>query len=87
MSGTTLIIAPSEGVAAEYRRHLMRAPNQSNTERVNVVVWQSLTGHRGDRVIVLPFRTDSVREREAFDRMLAESAPCRVAPGGELIVL
>lgn len=79
---TTLILAPSPQ-AADALKWAYRGRDD-----VKVAAITSITGHRGDRVVVLPLpATASDQEREQFAAIMREQVETKVAPGGELIVL
>lgn len=81
---STLLICPNDNIARAYRQHFGTAPEAAQTIEAKS---HSVMGYRADRVIVLPFLTDSRVERESFDRLRREHFPCRVKFGGTLIDL
>lgn len=78
---TTLIICPSFQAANALRGYYARNKN------ITVVV-SSPTGHRADKVIVMPMGGhESETDRAAWAKATTEHFANRVAPGGEFIVL
>lgn len=79
---TTLIIAPTQQAAAALKYAYGDSPE------IRVTALQSIMGHRGDRIVVLPFpATASETERATRDRIMREQILAKTFPGCELIIL
>ena len=51
------------------------------------LIFGPLTGYRYKKIIVIGFHTDSVVETVAFERLVKEDLPTKLARGGKLYVL